>query len=176
MTEQKIAAMLVMPDGSQPKADRTGLFETKASIRLPFLRDSKLQITFEPDYTSASDVVTAVFSLTRLPEAFQAELAPHLFAAYEESIDIMSDEYATPQEHLDEEAKWSKTFKNPTTPKSASDIWKLVEFFGIHVEKNSVNGKLYAKIRGEVAWDAEHGTSLFFENGTAFQRLGDLNS
>ena len=145
-------------------------------IELPLIGDNPLSIIFEAQQIDKDSVVDIVHNLTQLSHSVREELGTSLYAAYLNSVEECSVDFESAQHQLDWESDATGIFENPVEPKSAADIWALVQFRSICVRRNDSKTRTIAILSGECAWDGEHGIALFFEDGLQFIKAADVNA
>lgn len=173
MTRNEIRDLIAAGAISEIGAER--YCRTENGVHVPLIGATRLRIEYYQNEVDTEFVIDAVHNLTNLREPDRQLLLAPIFSAYLESVEDCSADFGTAQAQLDWEAASAGNFEKPVVPKAATDIWSLVKFFAINVSTSNASGQTIASIRGDTAWDGEHGIALFFEEGRRFLKVGNLN-
>lgn len=151
-------------------------FRSDGAISTPFLPGSRLNIICEPSSISAEDVAEAVSAVCVCRIGRMKEAEKSLCLSCMQSFKDCEDDFGSPQEQLDWEAQQTGEFDSPKVPRWRCDVWKLVRFTTIRVEKMTQSGseQTMVSLLADCAWDGEHGVSLHYEGGKKVDQDGDV--
>lgn len=156
----------------------SGFEKTLDGIPIRCLNNAVLRLSFEPENVDRNEVARAVSKLCDQPDTIRPVLAKAIYAMCLQSFEDCDCDFDTPQAQLDWEAENGSGFDDPKVPAGPEDIWQLVSFSWISVEKQNhdeLDGQTLVKLLGSTAWDGEHGISLRFDADGRFIEAGDQN-
>ena len=143
-------------------------FSTEHAVDLPFLDTKKLRVEYYQGEIDAELLADGIWNLTRLEPTMKQEIFGEVLQWYRSNIEALG--YDTPAEAIEDEE-----LNEHVPPKDEKDLSGLITFFSITGRIRQSDDCAILSIRGDTAWDCEHGIALFFENGERLVKVGDLN-
>lgn len=142
-------------------------FKTDNVVELTMLCSEKLRLEYYDTEIEVNAFAEGVYNLMQFTQPYQRIIHERMYREYLRSIEELG--YGSVEEAMD-----SEDLGRHVPAKSALDIADLVSFFSITGSTRNSDGQTIISVRGNAAWDCEHGMALFFENGERLIKVGSL--
>lgn len=152
--------------------DCDDLFESQAKVELPVLNGAALPLSFFPQDIPPDQVLDPLSRLVAQSPDLRAQAAEMIWAEMQMLLEIRQEDYASLQDMLDTEGA-GRGFDDLRAPTAPDDLWRLLRFRKVYLDKSSEPGVLNAILVADQAWDCEHGIGLFFRDGATLVAATD---
>lgn len=142
--------------------------KTDNVVELTMLCSEKLRLEYFDNEIGVNAFAEGVYNLMQFTQPYQRIIHEKMYRKYLRSIEELG--YGSIEEAME-----SLDLGRHVPAKSALDIAGLVSFFSITGSTRTSDGQTIISVRGDTAWDCEHGMALFFENGERLIKVGSLN-
>ncbi len=158
----------IILDASKSDLGGFTLHSTKNAINLDFLSTADLRVEYYGGEIEVEALITGVCNLVQMPLETKHEVYDQIFQAYLSYVEELG--YTSPHDAIKDQE-----LKDHVPPTTSDDISDLVKFFSITGHSRPTDGAPVLSVRGDTAWESEHGIALFFENGERLVKIGNLN-
>lgn len=150
-------------------------YTTDAKLPLPFLGNLSLPVFFHTEDHSLNEALPSLTALGNHGTELRSTLAEAVHGELIMMAEILVEdakEYSSIAQMLLENGL-GRGFDDLSPPRDAEDIWRLVHWKNIGIERAFESNALNIIVCGELAWDVEHEIGLFFRDGQQFLLASD---
>jgi hypothetical protein len=150
-------------------------YTTTAKLPLPILNNLALSVDFHTQDISLTEALPSLAELSGHGTELRAILAKAIHGELIELAEILVEDagdYSSIAEMLLVNGV-GRGFDDLSPPRDANDIWRLVRWKNIGLDRAFESDALNVIVCGELAWEVEHEIGLFFRDGAQFLLASD---